>query len=107
MNENMTALRERCFRNYLDELVERDRSIFTGYPVFDKLLCSSYDGLLRAQVRIIPRSVLDRHDVRLKEILVARLDGVHGGSFTYIGGQFLYYAFLVSVLYDTAATLLG
>ena len=107
MNENMTPLRERCFQNYLDGLVEHDKRIFTGYPFLDQLLCSYYDGLLRAQTRIIPKAVLNRNNARLKETLVVRLDGVHKGAFSYIGGQFLYYSFLASILHDTIYKIFG
>ncbi len=105
MNENMTTLRERCFQHYLEGLVEHDKSIFVDYPYIDKLLCSLYDGLLRAQVSIMPKAILNRRNVRLKETLVARLDGLHQGAFSYIGGRVLYYSFLASVLYDTVSKL--
>jgi len=103
----MTSLRDRCFQHYLEELIEHDKWIFTDYPLLDKLLCSVYDGLLRAQVRIMPGAILNRKDDRLKVTLVARLDGVHKGAFSYIGGQFLYYLFLFSVVSDTLSSLLG
>ena len=106
MNENMNPLRERCFQHYLEGLVEHDKSIFIDYPYLDQLLCSLYDGLLMAQTRIIPGAILNRRSARLKETLVARLEGLHKGTFFYIGGQVLYYAFLASVVYDPASKML-